>query len=147
MIDYFCRWNSETEAKQDAARLKNYFGEPLVSDWKKNWFLPNVKAWRISQDVQNPDGSVTHNYLTGWFGILALDDLIGVIMNDNSIAFILDRNGPPYVIKNNLSVTVLKDLGVEPIFAGSHYPAKFPGEILGQGLTISAPILAAPPLI
>lgn len=121
MVDYFCRWASEAEAKQDAERLSNYFGHPTVSDWRRNWFLPNVKAWRVSQDVHNTDGTVTHTYLAGWFGILALDHLEPVILNDNSLAFALDRDGPPYIIRNNIGA-VIQDVAAEPIFAGSHYP-------------------------
>jgi hypothetical protein len=54
-------------------------------------------------------------------GILALDYVEPVIINDNSLSFALDRNGPPYVIKNNIGA-VLNDVAVSPIFAGSHYP-------------------------
>lgn len=138
MIDYFCKWNSEAEAKQDAARLRNYFGAPLTSGWLLHWFLPNVQAWRISQDVQVPDGMggmmVQHTYLAGWYGLLALDHQEPVILNDNSLAFALDRDAAErnylnpgdspkstIVIKNNIGA-VLQDVGVSPIFAGSHYP-------------------------
>ena len=65
--------------------------------------------------------NVVHTYLTGWFGILALDHIEDVIFNDNSIAFVLDRNGPPYIIKNNIGA-VIQDVACSPIFAGSHYP-------------------------
>ena len=121
--DFFCRWADEAAAKQDAERLAQYFGHPQVSDWRRNWFLPNVKAWRPSQDTLTTDlpPRVIHTYLTGWFGILALDHLEDVILNDNSVAFVLDRNGPPYIIKNNIG-TVIQDVAVSPIFAGSHYP-------------------------
>ncbi len=92
MIDYFCRWADEAAAKQDAARLANYFGTPLV-----------------------------HTFLAGWFGILALDHQEPVILNDNSLAFALDRDGPPYVIKNNIGA-IIQDVGCSPTFLGSHYP-------------------------
>jgi hypothetical protein len=119
MIDYFCRWTDEASAKQDAMRLRNYFGTDggtVVQDWYLYQFLPNVKVWRPSQDV----GGV-HAYLTGWYGILALDHIEDVIYNDNSIAFVLSREGPPYLLKNNIG-TVINDVAVEPIFSGSHYP-------------------------
>ena len=121
--DFFCRWADEAAAKQDAERLAQYFGHPQVSDWRRNWFLPNVKAWRPSQDTFTTDSPPVrvHTYLTGWFGILALDHLENVILNDNSLAFALDRNGPPYIIKNNIGA-VIQDVAVSPIFAGSHYP-------------------------
>ena len=128
MIDYFCHWTSEDAAKQDAVRLRNYFGvgsSATIQTWYTNQFLPNVQAWRPSQDVTTISslGSpiVTHSYLTGWFGILALDHIEPVIINDNSLAFALDRDGPPYVIKNNIGA-VLQDVACAPIFAGSHYP-------------------------
>jgi hypothetical protein len=124
MIDYFCKWTSEQAAKQDAMRLRKYFGSDggtIIQDWYLHQFLPNVLVWRPSQDVTNPDGSVTHTYLTGWYGILALDYVEPIIINDNSLAFALDRNGPPYVIKNNIG-NVINDVAVAPIFAGSHYP-------------------------
>jgi hypothetical protein len=120
-IDYFCRWSSEDAAKQDAGRLNQYFGLPLTAGWSLYQFLPDVKAWRVSQDVHNPDGTVTHTYLAGWFGILSLDHMENVILNDNSLAFALNRDGPPYVIKNNIGA-VINDVAVSPIFAGSHYP-------------------------
>ena len=105
-------------------RLRKYFGDDdgtIIRNWYLHQFLPNVQVWRPSQDVTNPDGSVTHTYLTGWYGILALDYVEPVIINDNSLAFALDRDGPPYVIKNNIG-NVIHDIGVAPIFAGSHYP-------------------------
>ena len=122
--DFFAKWNSEAEAKQDAYRLRQYFGTDggtIVKDWYLHQFLPDVKVWRPSQDVHNPDGTVTHIYLTGWFGILSLDHIENVIINDNSLAFALNRDGPPYVIKNNIGA-VINDVAVSPIFAGSHYP-------------------------
>jgi hypothetical protein len=135
MIDYFARWNSEAEAKQDAARLRQYFGTSgtespdTVKDWYLNQFLPNVKVWRPSQDTfdNSSPPQVIHNYLTGWFGILALDHIEPVIFNDNSIAFVLNRDYDPLaspknlVLKNNIGA-IINDIAVSPIFAGSNYP-------------------------
>src|SRR4030095_14080281 len=100
MIDYFAKWNNEQEAKQDAFRLRQYFGTDggaVVKDWYLHQFLPNLKVGRPSQYVNGVD-----TYLTGWFGILALDHIENVILNDNSLAFALDRDGPPYIIRNNI---------------------------------------------
>jgi hypothetical protein len=123
MIDHFCRWTSEAAAKQDAMRLEHYFGisdGTVIHDWYLNHFLPNVLAWRPSQDTGTPP-NIVHTYLSGWFGILALDQAEPIILTDSSCAFALDRDGPPYIVKNNIG-TVLNDIGVSPIFAGSHYP-------------------------
>lgn len=124
MIDYFCRWNNVTEAKQDAYRLRQYFGQDdgvNITNWATYQFLPDVKAWRPSLDVTNPDGSVTHTYITGWMGILALPNQVSVILNDSSLAFALNRDGPPYIIRNNIG-GIITDIAVSPIFCGSHYP-------------------------
>jgi hypothetical protein len=124
MIDHFCRWNSEAAAKQDAMRLRQYFGSDggtIIKDWYLHQFLPNVQAWRVSQDFHDTAGNLEHVYLTGWMGILALDQAEPIILTDSCCAFALDRNGPPYIVKNNIG-TVLTDVGVSPIFAGSHYP-------------------------
>lgn len=129
MIDYFFRWNSEDEAKHDAVRLRNYFGNTtgdspdVITSWLLNWFLPDVKAWRISQD--SPPGQ--HTYLTGWFGILALNQIVDVILNDNNLQFALYREFDPLaspknlIVKNNIGA-VLQDVAVAPTFAGSRYP-------------------------
>lgn len=129
MIDYFCRWTSEAAAKQDAVRLRRYFGistgdsPDVISAWLLHQFLPNVRAWRPSQDVSdgNSPPTITHAYLTGWFGILALDHIEDVILNDNSVAFALAREGPPYIVRNNIG-SIITDIAVSPIFVGSHYP-------------------------
>lgn len=135
MIDYFFRWTSEAEAKHDAMRLRQYFGNTglespdVIKDWYLNWFLPDVKAWRPSQDTLDNASppNVVHTYLTGWFGILALDHIVDVILNDNSLAFALNREWTPgssplnLVIKNNIGA-VIQDVAVSPIFAGSRYP-------------------------
>jgi hypothetical protein len=65
-----------------------------------------------------------HVYLAGWFAILAMEETIQAILNDNNLAFALNRDGGagvPYVIKNNIG-GIINDVAVEPVFAGSHYP-------------------------
>ena len=80
-----------------------------------------MKAWRISQDVTNPDGSITHTYLTGWYCIVSVNKPNAQLTNDPNLAFALNRDGPPYVLKNNIGA-IISDVNCAPIFAGSHYP-------------------------
>lgn len=122
-IDYFCRWDSEADAKADALMLADYLGveiTPGVREWVRDRVLPNVKAWRPSQDV----GGV-HTYLTGWFAIISLKQQVPVLLNAAALAFCLDRDacnaGQPFVIRNNIGA-ILQDVACEPIFAGSNYP-------------------------
>ena len=135
MIDYFCKWNDEQEAKHDAVRLRNYFGTTTggspdaITDWLLNQFLPNVKVWRPSQDTfdGNSPPNVIHQYLAGWFGILSLTTIEPVILNDSSLAFALNRDytpglSPPNLIVRNNIGAIIQDVAVSPIFAGSDYP-------------------------
>ena len=121
MIDYFLRWNSEADAKNDAFALIQKFGSldgNGILQWARGHVLPDVKAWRPSQDGGSPP---VHNYLSGWFAIVALDRRADVLLNASALAFALDRDGPPYIIKNNIGA-IITDVACEPIFAGSHYP-------------------------
>lgn len=123
MIDYFFRWGTSSEALADAFSAAQHFGLQTSSGawmWASDYVLPNVKAWRPSQDITS-SGVVTHNYLTGWFAIVSLDQQVGVLLNSSRLAFCLDRDGPPYLIKNNIGA-IISDVACEPIFAGSHYP-------------------------
>lgn len=130
MIDYFLRWTNETTAKSDALMLANYLGvevSPGVRNWMGDKVLPNVQAWRPSQDtfiassLSSGETTVVHNYLTGWFAIVALNRSIDLLLNSSELAFALSRDGPPYVIKNNIGA-IISDVACAPVFAGSHYP-------------------------
>lgn len=119
MIDYFFRWNSQADAKADALSLAEFLGHeitPGVREWLRDKVLPDVKAWRPSQDLNG-----VHTYLTGWFAIVSLDIQANVLLNASALAFALDRDGPPYIIKNNIGA-IITDVACQPIFAGSHYP-------------------------
>lgn len=139
MIDYFFRWPTSSDARADAFAAAQHFGfihpssagsTVSVWSWARSHILPDVQAWRPSQDsttivVSTVDGStrrvITHNYLTGWFAIAAINRQVPVLLNSTALAFALDRDGPPYIVKNNIGA-VITDVGVSPVFAGSHYP-------------------------
>lgn len=122
MIDYFFRWNSQADAKADALALAEFLGveigSPGIREWLRDKVLPNVKAWRPSQNSGSP---LAHVYLPGWFAIVSVDRQIDVLLNAPALAFALNRDGPPYIIRNNIG-SLITDVACEPIFAGSHYP-------------------------
>lgn len=123
MIDYFFRWATEADAKQDAIMLANYLSGVSslgIRIWAHDKVLPNVQVWRPSQDTIS-SGVVVHNYLSGWSAIVALPSPVAVLLNATALSFALNRDGPPYVIKNNIG-SVITDVACSPIFAGSHYP-------------------------
>jgi hypothetical protein len=106
-------------------------GAGRMQAWTQPWFdwgtfrvLPNVKAWRPSLDSGSP---AEHTYLAGWFAILAMEEAIPAILNDNNLAFALNRNWDPgaspknLIVKNNIGA-IITDVAVSPVFAGSNYP-------------------------
>lgn len=124
--DFFFKWADEAAAWQDRMRLAEYLGiDPNATTWNQSTMLPNVKAWRPSQDTV-VNGVVQHIYLAGWFALVAHPKRAQVLLDDNNLQFCLDRDAwnrktPPYVIKNNIG-TVINDVAVSPIFAGCNYP-------------------------
>lgn len=119
MIDFFLRFDTEADAITAATGsvLGQFTGNsPNVWVWNTHFVLPGVRAWRISQD-----SPPVHNYLTGWMCLVATKNINQQLINDPNLQFALNRDGPPYVVKNNIGA-VLQDVGVEPIFCGSHYP-------------------------
>lgn len=108
MIDYFLRFNTEADAI--AAATGTALGQKDAQGnwhWNTHFVLPNVQAWRISQD--NADG--THNFLTGWMCLVAVMKQNVDLTNNPNLQFALDRDGPPYVLKNNIGA-MLQDVGV-----------------------------------
>lgn len=126
MIDYFFRWATSSNAEADAFAVAQKFGFTELSSsgpvwsWARDHVLPDIKAWRPSQDTVS-SGIVTHTYLAGWFAIVSIDRQVNVLLNSSQLAFALDRDGPPYVVKNNIGA-IINDVACQPIFAGSHYP-------------------------
>jgi hypothetical protein len=130
MYDFFFKWADEAEAWADRMALAEYLGIDVnATTWNQSVMLPNVKAWRPSQDVfttDSPPKFVRHTYLAGWFAIIATPSKAQILLNDNNLQFCLDRRAwnaqtPPYIVKNNIGA-VLQDVACEPIFAGSNYP-------------------------
>ena len=97
MIDAFCKWQTEADAKADAVMLANQFGISF-NNWRTDHVLPNVKVWRPSQDTGTPPNMV-HNYLAGWFAIVSIRNQVPELMSLAATQFVLDRDGPPYVIQ------------------------------------------------
>jgi hypothetical protein len=117
-IDYFLKFTDENAAITAATgSALGQFDAQNNWHWNTHFVNPNVQAWRISQD--NADG--THNYLAGWYAIVAVQKRNAQLDNDPSLQFCLNRDGPPYVLINKIGA-VLTDVAAQPIFAGSHYP-------------------------
>jgi hypothetical protein len=126
MIDFFLKYTNEAEAIADSYALAEAAGFHKLDDyWLEDHTLPDVKAWRPSQDTLDGQGRAVHHYLTGYYILVALRRRNQTLLNAAALAFALDRDacnaGNPFVVKNNIGA-VLQDIGVSPIFAGSNYP-------------------------
>ena len=124
MIDYFFRFPDEATAISQAPA--GFYTpaqpgpDPSLGAWNADKVLPNIKAWRPSQDIGGQ-----HTYLTGWFAIVSLQNLNQQMLNHAALQFALDRtaciDGRPFVVKNNIG-GVIGDVACAPIFCGSPYP-------------------------
>lgn len=127
-IDYFMKFTNEAQAKAAAEMLAGQYD--VTAGWAQNHVIPNVRAWRPSQDVAGVDSQgnpmVTHNYQTGWYAIVAItsDVPIPALLNSANLAFALNRTkreaGQAFVIKNNLGV-IINDIAVAPLPAMNNY--------------------------
>jgi hypothetical protein len=54
--------------------------------------IPDIKVWRASQDTINGDGSVTHNYLAGYFVLISLPRLVVALRDDAAVQVVIDRD-------------------------------------------------------
>jgi hypothetical protein len=126
MIDFFLKYANEAEAIADSYALAEAAGFHKLDDyWLEDHTLPDVKAWRPSQDTLDGEGRTVHHYLTGYYILVALRWRNPTLLGAAALAFALDREdcnaGRPFIVRNNIGA-VLQDIGVSPIFAGSKYP-------------------------
>ena len=133
-IDYFFKFNDEADAIADAVKYKRLGrydnSSPPVWSWDRDYVIPDIKAWRPSQDGGSPPA---HNYLNGWFCIVAWEKPAQLLMMHPNLQFALNRfwnkdwaaSSPPapknLVVKNNIGA-IINDVAVSNVFAGSDYP-------------------------
>src|SRR6266700_3239658 len=101
MIDYLFRFADEATARANVFVLaQKFFHQGLGGDdasaWITDHVLPNVQAWRPSQDTTAPglQGTtiVLHSYLPGWFCIVATNNPVQVLLNAAALQFALYRD-------------------------------------------------------
>jgi hypothetical protein len=128
LIDYFLRFNSEAEAIADpqADKLGRYdnSSSPPIWHWSRDYVIPDVKAWRPSQDVGS---TPVHTYIAGWMALVGWSKEAPYLLNHPNLQFALNREWDPnasprnLVVKNNIGA-VINDINVDNVFCGSNYP-------------------------
>ena len=127
MIDFFLKFATEAEAIADpnADRLGGFDNSsPPIWHWNTDYVIPNVQAWRPSQDSGSPP---VHVFLTGWFALVGWSKAAQVLLNHPNLQFALNREWNPnasprnLVVKNNIGA-VINDVNVSTVFCGSTYP-------------------------
>lgn len=128
MIDAVLKFTDLATAKADA--VAQGYMDGLHTLFNANQVIPDVKVWRVSQDVSGTDGqgnpTVTHTFLTGWFCLISVVSIPNNLKNLAAIQFAYDRDlanaRKPCVLKSNLSAPLLADLRFSPVFMGANLP-------------------------
>jgi hypothetical protein len=130
MIDYLFSYPNAGAAKAGYDALCTALGLPVSAEYRRQSTIANVKVWHPSEDtttmVGNPPiAKVVHEYLQGYWILIAADKAEAVLADDMQLEFALDRDacnkGLPFIAGNNIG-SEIDDLAFEPMFAGSTYP-------------------------
>lgn len=126
MVDYFFSYNNATAAKNAYDILCTKLGLPTASDYRRQSTIDNVKVWMVSDDTTTgTPPRVVHQYLPGYWVMIAAEKTESVLENDMALEFALDRDacnrGAPFIVKNNVGAEI-NDYAHEPTFAGANYP-------------------------
>ena len=130
MVDYLFSYNNAGSAKAAYDALCTALGLPVSADYRRQSTIDNVKVWMPSEDTTEmagdpPTARVVHEYLQGYWILIAADKAEAVLADDMAMEFALDRDacnaGQPFIVGNNIGDEI-NDLAFEPVFAGSNYP-------------------------
>jgi hypothetical protein len=128
MIDALLNFTSLAAAKADPVLLAHM---DQLQAWRGSYVLPDVKSWRVSQDVAGTDADgnpkVTHVYRTGWTLMISLPQVVPALFNHAALIVMIDRdrviaNQTGQILKANVTTPVMQDTRWEPVFAGVEYP-------------------------
>jgi hypothetical protein len=126
MIDHYFSYPTAGAAKRAYDDLCVALGLPIAEDYRRQSTISDVKVWRPSEDTTTGDPPrVVHEYLPGYWLLIAADFHEPVLLDNMALEFALDRDacqrGEPFIIANNVGVEI-SDYAHEPSFAGSTYP-------------------------
>lgn len=127
MIDSILNFASAQAAKDDPV-LAAHMDQLLA--WRGSYVIPNLKVWRVSQDVSgtvNGEPFVRHVYIPGWSLLIALPNAASALLNHANLRVTIDRDRAiarrgGQIIKANVTNTIMQDTRFEPIFMGADYP-------------------------
>lgn len=128
-IDVVLKFASIAAAKADPT-VQQYRNQ-IEDLWAGDSVIPNVKVWRVSQDVAGTDvegnPTVTHTYQTGFFVLVSLPRIVNVLRDHAAVQFAVDREkmntrDSGMVLRKTVSNAILNDFRFEPIFAGMEPP-------------------------
>lgn len=120
MYDYFLKFSDETTAKTALAQYLNPDG-----NWPASYCIPGVQVWRVSNDVVDGQGNVTHTYLPGFFIQVSLPVLVPALRDAAPVQVVINRDlgrTRAAVIKSNVPLAVLNDMLWQPVFVGADNP-------------------------
>jgi hypothetical protein len=129
-IDVVLKFASRAAA---IAALSDYVrpDEDGIARFSRDRIMPDIKVWRVSQDVIGTDGegnsTVTHNYLAGYYVLVSLPRVVPALRDRAEVQFVYDRDKANArqsgaVLRSTVGPAVLQDIRFEPVFAGSDLP-------------------------
>ena len=128
-IDVVLKFDSIAAAKADPTVQQ--YRNAIEDLWGGDSVIPNLKVWRVSQDVAGTDGegnpTVTHTYLPGFFVLVSLPRVVNALRDHAAVQFVVDREKmnareAGMVLRKTVSNAVLNDFRFEPVFAGMDPP-------------------------
>lgn len=128
-IDVVLRFASLTVAKADPVVQK--YRNQIEDLWADDSVIPNIKVWRVSQDVIGTDAegkpTVTHTYVTGWLALISLPRVVTALHDHPAVQFVVDRDKmnarqPGMILRKTITDAALNDFRFEPVFAGMDPP-------------------------
>lgn len=131
MYDALLNFPSAAAARNDPV-LSRHMDQ--LQAWQGSYVLPDVKAWRPSQDHSiGPDPMdpsipmIAHTYRAGWNLVISLPQIVPALLNHPNLIVMIDRdaalaNRTGMIVKANVSQAAMQDTRWEPVFAGCDYP-------------------------
>lgn len=128
-IDVLLKFATVTAARGDPI-IQRYMS-PDQATFSPDLVIPNIHAWKASQDVPSIDADgtpiVTHTYLPDFYVLVSLPQAVPDLRDDTATTLAIDRDKmnarqSGMTIKTTLARPELQDIRFEPVFAGMDPP-------------------------
>lgn len=115
-FDYVLRFADTATARVDAQAMRHYLVTDTIPDWDHSHAM-QVQVRRISTGVP----------IAGFFVLISLDHAEPLLLNHTALQVAINRDKcnahqSGCMIRSTLGATILQDMMISPVFAGSNFP-------------------------